>query len=152
MAEICGVKIFQPQFIPSNGNSQPTNCSLWKRSTLASSAKAARITLQRLCEVIHSRNLEAKVVSSDSLSPLNSVFSLLPPELTERILSFLPATSLLACCQVQIQNVEDRNVKIAGVTTVEGSGWQLERILASSGETYRLSNQTNTTKTSFNIV
>jgi len=26
--------------------------------------------------------------------------SLLPPELTERILSFLPATSLLACCQV----------------------------------------------------
>ena len=38
-------------------------------------------------------------------SSLNSAFSLLPPELTERILSFLPATSLLACCQVR--NVKD---------------------------------------------
>ena len=52
MVEICGVKIFEPQFISSDGNAQPADSSLWKRSTMASPAKAARITLQRLREVI----------------------------------------------------------------------------------------------------
>ena len=84
-------KILQPDLNPTNSNNQPINFWLWKWPTLASPAEASRVALSRLCQVW--RFWMSTIFITN--------ISLLPPELTERILSFLPASSLLACCQVE---------------------------------------------------
>ena len=51
VVEIFGEQILQPQFRSPDGNSKSTNSNMRKWSAMASSAKASRIALQRLCEV-----------------------------------------------------------------------------------------------------
>ena len=80
------------------------------------------------------------LVSGSVINKIIHDCSLLPPELTERILSFLPASSLLACCQVENYLFWDQHlvspvhfIHLTGFTFMERSSEQFEQSLAGSG-------------------